>query len=172
VEYRPSLDLDPSSIPAGETRWQRWTFGLLPYYAMAEPVRGGVEIGYLPTLHFGSRLGVVMTASPLSFSRNPNVLGARAGLGLLWKDPLLINWMGGNSVDFGPYTKLAYNTREPRLGVEASARFAYNHIRGTLFVEPEQWVLEDVDPGTTVGFRLGVSNLNGLLYWAARLATE
>jgi glucose/arabinose dehydrogenase len=168
-----NFDLDPSTIPQGST-WGKVVGHVLPYYGTTELVRGGLEIGYRPTLHMSRSLAFATPLSPLSYTRVEERTDFRGGLSLMRKfeSPFF------NSLELGPFVRAHYRSQNrwdlgaPSLGLEVSANTLVNHLRVSLGVN-------DIIPLTpthqgesrsppSVTLRFGLSDLNGLLYWGGR----
>jgi hypothetical protein len=82
LEYESRVRWSPSSVPSGAGFLAKAADGIIPYFVTGEALNGGFELGYLPTWHlWGSGSGFTAPLAPLSWSREQETLGARAGLG-------------------------------------------------------------------------------------------
>lgn len=170
-----SLELDPSTIPPGATAGKILGH-VLPYYGSTELIRGGLEIGYRPTLHTSRSLALMMPLSPLSYSQVEGRTDLRLGMGILYK----LDYAFLNSIELGPYMRAHYRHDDawalggPGMGVEVTGNTLLNHLRVSLSVSDivrfgDQARDDAVAPKLML--RMGVSDLNGLLYWGGRFLT-
>lgn len=145
---------------------------LLPYTVTTELQQGGLELGHMPSLlwsgkHNGWPNGLVLPLRPLSWNRADAEVAHRAGLGLIW----LSNHFLMKEVTLGATAHVPWKIdrdywRRARWGPE----LGYTGIFGRVHVSTAlEWGRDRDDTiDQTVWFRLGVADLNGMTYWAAR----
>jgi hypothetical protein len=173
LEYNHRLRWSPSSMPSEAGFWGKLWDTVAPYYLTGDLAHGGLELGYLPTLHlWGSGSGLTAPLAPLSWSRQFDTLGARAGLSYA----LSGRFRSFSRLEVGPYFSIDY-TKHPEgwVGAEVALQLLYNHLRLSFNVD----FFEAIQPGGSApsedrlrlgiaGLRLGLADLNGVLYWIGR----
>jgi predicted acylesterase/phospholipase RssA len=169
-EYRRQWVWSPSTIPQSAD-WKGRLWGVVaPYYLTAELLdKAGLELGYLPSFYnlLGPGIGLAAPIAPISWSRTDHSLGIRAGLSLFLTR---LGLAPRNRFEFGPYIGANYTGRgrdgndRVDAGLEATGQFIFNHLR--LSVAVERHIDRDAD--YRLLFHVGVADLNGLTYWAAR----
>lgn len=159
------FDLDPSSIPDGGGFFRLRTIAhLLPYYATLDLLRGGAEIGYRPTLVLSGKNGVAFPLAPFSHDIAGRRVYARFGLSYVH----LLDSVVVSSFEIGPYLRAPLVDREKAtgLGGEITLGGLLGHLRGSVTLSDVALFRGRVCcHAPELGIHVGLSNLNGLLYW-------
>jgi hypothetical protein len=170
-EYSPDLIWSPSTVPDG-AGWPAKAFAAItPHFATASIIRGGAELGYLPTYFGANGWAITAPLAPVSWSRKDLTLGFRAGpslamtrrYGLLSRAELGVYAFG----DYG--TTFNGSLEQFALGPELALQLFYNRVRVSA-----NWDVLAFDEndhamhGKAWTIRAGISDLNGMAYWAMR----
>jgi hypothetical protein len=171
LEYDARAVWSPSTIPVNAHWFARTIDVLIPYYVTGDLKEGGLEAGYLPSLHLlwaGS--GLAFPLAPLAWNRQEKELGGRAGVSFMWSG----RWRGTLSrVEAGSYVRAHYHDLRGSavIGAEVAVQALFNHIRISANMD-----LQEIGSASRSAsaeklwtIRLGASNFNGLAYWFGRV---
>jgi len=156
----PRLVVDPSSLPAEPLPYTRaWTLAaahLIPYRIALDVSRGGVALAWLePELLLTRGLSIVSIVEPLDFesqgSQFSSTVGALvtmhfAGLSLGAGPRFSLHWPTSKGTDFGLEARLSVLQDRFSIGVGQRQLAAADQLRN--------WFVF-----------LGVSDVNGMIYW-------
>lgn len=179
------VEWSPSSIPRPASPLRRALWALVPYHAAASLGSSGLELGYRPTLHLGEHWDVFvpLVSRWMQFPvERPEAGGARAeyrarvgaGVGVAARG------YGGKVALAVPEVGVSYqHLGEPGDGWEAWESRRLRVVEGytDVALSPARvrlalrYTLErNPLSGNRWGAAVGFSDLNGLIYWAGRLA--
>jgi len=160
----PGLAPDGSSIPTGHAAWH-----LLPYSAALNVVHGGGELGWQPMLNVGPAASFALPLE-VGWRRLPSATGyVRSGLSLA----LRTGWWALSSVQFGPSAAVqtpswsnapADTPHFASLGGEGSVGGIYDILKVSFVYDRDP-----VGTGWVASGFLGVTDLNGLIFWGSRV---
>ena len=168
--YRRGFDANTSSVPRGSGRG--WIATLVPNYATVSLLSSGFEIGYRPTVHLGRSLALGLTAAPLHVTGHPATQVDRLhwvlGPALHWKRSSAI-WSGlETGVEyFGHWRRRPSGTSNATVwAVPVTAYLLADKLRIGIRVLPGN--NSAIHGGKKIALTLGLSDLNGLMYWMLR----
>ncbi|MFL5539671.1 MAG: patatin-like phospholipase family protein [Longimicrobiaceae bacterium] len=169
-EPRHGRELDPSSIP--DTRGTSWRFltHLLPYYVGVSTNTGGYEVGSRPTYYLGRGTAIIVPILPVHFSPTRDTTRHQAFLGY---------GLGGHLRLAGPVDiEGSYQMLRPYADLEAHP-VSTAEVAGILADKLRlgfRFVLSDpggeyprANGARAVSVTLGLTDVNGLVYWTGRL---
>jgi len=170
-KYQDRWDTDPSSIPDGESL-KNWFFHLAPNrLSVAAGTKGGDVWGYRPTYHFGPNWAAVAPLS-LTFNRPVENIDERwryhVGFGVLKKNDGLM--LSGLQVTADMLHAIQWD--DPTAASRTLwAATATAYTLGGKITASLRWIPgneSELYGGDDVAVILGISDFNGLLYWARR----
>jgi len=162
------LEVDPSSVPDRFTGL-RLAMHFFPYYFGSDVVHGGYEVGWRPTIWPLSWFGFALPTTPIYWERGSSQITGAIGAGIVFG----LNSSAVTQFELTPF-RFAYEYGDVhRLfdkdrsswGGEVAAYFAAGKLRLALAtVDYGGWKQE-----RNFSLKLGVADINGLIYWAIRL---
>jgi hypothetical protein len=155
-------DLDPSSIPDRRHTVPRVLFHFLPYEFSGEVVNGGGRLAWRPTLVLGRVANLVLRPT-LDFRRGQRVFFQSLGAGLLLRVPKAL--LTGVELVPAVVTTRLHDGRpigDATWGAELGLYLFAGKLR--LGFGTSDWR----GGADALTLRIGLSDLNGLLYWGAR----
>jgi hypothetical protein len=160
------LDLDPSSIPDRRHTFARALMHLLPYEISGDVLHGGWDVAYRPTFGYAPwHLGLIVPISPWIWRRSTSETFQMAGLGLHLAVPRVV------VTGFDAFAKEQcrwWLSKPCTLGAEAAIYL----LAGKLRVAGSIDAFDNVHFPDTFTIRVGIADINGLLYWGARHAFQ
>jgi hypothetical protein len=168
--YRRGFDANTSSVPRGSD-WG-WVATLVPNYIAGSLLNAGFELGYRPTLHVGNSFAVGLNGAPLHVTGRPASGGDRLrwmiGPVLHWKRPSAV-WSGlETGVElFGRWRRTPPGSPDARVwAVPVTAYLIADKLRIGVRLLPGND--SAVHGGNNVALTIGLTDLNGLVYWVLR----
>ncbi len=168
--YRRGFDANTSSVPRGSGRG--WIATLVPNYATVSLLSSGFEIGYRPTVHLGRSLAFGLTVSPLHVTGHPATQVDRVH----WVMGPALHWKRSSAIWSGLETGVEYfghwrrrpsgNSNATVWAVPVTAYLLADKLRVGVRVLPGN--NSAIHGGKKIALTLGLSDLNGLVYWMLR----
>lgn len=169
--YRRGYDFNTSSIPRGSGR--QLFAALIPNYVSFNLESNGFELGYRPRLHLSNHWAVGLTSVPLLVIRdagsNLDTYRWAVGPTLHWKRTSTILSSVETGVElFGRWRRNPFGDEADRVwAIPLTAYLLADKFRvGMRFLPGNDSQVHD---GSKFAVSLGVSDVNGLVYWMFRI---
>jgi hypothetical protein len=167
--FRPSkgVDLDPSSIPDRRLTFGRAAARILPYSVSGDILNGGTSIEYRPGYWFVERVGVGVPLSPIVWqSGQGGRMLVAGGLALLLHlDSVLLPELQLGARFTQTWAGIENASLDVRPGAELAGYLLAGKLRLSVGVDDFAKI---ADTHHAWSIKLGLADLNGLVYWAFR----